>query len=97
MIKAVENIFSRFFSEGNLKRFEKFILISATLGFIIHLLLILLNNNGYLDLSFFQDKLFVNPISAEEEEIYLKAISDQIQVITKDLRKNTSKYFNRND
>ena len=64
MIKTVENIFSRFFSEGNLKRFEKFILISATLGFIIHLLLILLNNNGYLDLSFFQDKLFVNPISA---------------------------------
>jgi hypothetical protein len=64
MIKTVENIFSRFFSEENLKRFEKFILISATLGFIIHLLLILLNNNGYLDLSFFQDKLFVNPISA---------------------------------
>jgi hypothetical protein len=64
MVKTVENIFSRFFSEENLKRFEKFILISATLGFIIHLLLILLNNNGYLDLSFFQDKLFVNPISA---------------------------------
>ena len=64
MIKAVENIFSGLFSEGNLKKFEKFILISATLGFIIHLLLILLNNNGYVDLSFFQDKLFVNPISA---------------------------------
>ena len=64
MIKKVENIFSGLFSEGNLKRFEKFILISATFGFIIHLLLILLNNNGYVDLSFFQDKLFVNPISA---------------------------------
>lgn len=64
MIQAVENIFSRLFSEENLKRFEKIILISATLGFIIHLLLILLNNNGYIDLSFFQDKLFVNPISA---------------------------------
>ena len=64
MIKTVENIFSRLFSEGNLKKFEKFILISATLGFIVHLLLILLNNNGYVDLSFFQDKLFVNPISA---------------------------------
>ena len=64
MIKAVENIFSELFSEGNLKKFEKFILISATLGFIVHLLLILLNNNGYVDLSFFQDKLFVNPISA---------------------------------
>ncbi len=64
MIQAVENIFSRLFSEENLKRFEKLILISATFGFIIHLLLILLNNNGYIDLSFFQDKLFVNPISA---------------------------------
>ncbi len=64
MIRAVENIFSRLFSEENLKKFEKLILISATLGFIIHLLLILLNNNGYIDLSFFQDKLFVNPISA---------------------------------
>ena len=64
MIKTIENIFSGLFSEGNLKKFEKFILISATLGFIIHLLLILLNNNGYVDLSFFQDKLFVNPISA---------------------------------
>ena len=64
MIKTVENIFSGLFSEGNLKRFEKFILISATFGFIIHLLLIILNNNGYVDLSFFQDKLFVNPISA---------------------------------
>ena len=64
MIKAVENIFSGLFSERNLKKFEKFILISATLGFIVHLLLILLNNNGYVDLSFFQDKLFVNPISA---------------------------------
>ena len=64
MIKTVENIFSHLFSEGNLKRFERFILISATFGFIIHLLLILLNNNGYVDLSFFQDKLFVNPISA---------------------------------
>ena len=64
MIKTVENIFSGLFSEGNLKKFEKFILISATLGFIFHLLLILLNNNGYVDLSFFQDKLFVNPISA---------------------------------
>ena len=29
---------------------------------------------------------FVNFVSAEEEEIYLKAISDQIQVITKDLK-----------
>ena len=64
MIGVIENIFTKVFSEKNLKTFEKIILISATLGFIVHLILILLNNNGYIDLSFFQDRLFVNPISA---------------------------------
>ena len=64
MTNVVENIFGKVFSEKNLKFFEKIILIAATLGFIIHLILILLNNNGYLDLSFFKDQLFVNPISA---------------------------------
>ena len=38
---------------------------------------------------------FINPIYAEEEEIYLKAISDQIQVITKDL-KHWKKQFIKN-
>lgn len=64
MTKAIESIFGKVFSEKNLKVFEKIILIAATLGFIIHLILILLNNNGYLNLSFFKDQLFVNPISA---------------------------------
>ena len=64
MTGVIGNIFSKVFSEKNLKNFEKIILISATFGFIIHLILILLNNNGYIDLSFFQDRLFVNPISA---------------------------------
>jgi len=64
MTGVIVNIFSKVFSEKNLKNFEKIILISATLGFIIHLILILLNNSGYIDLSFFRDRLFVNPISA---------------------------------
>ena len=64
MTGVIGNIFSKVFSEKNLKNFEKIILISATFGFIIHLILILLNNNGYIDLSFFHDRLFVNPISA---------------------------------
>ena len=64
MTGAIVNIFSKVFSEKNLKNFEKIILISATLGFIIHLILILLNNSEYIDLSFFRDSLFVNPISA---------------------------------
>ena len=53
MIGVIENIFTKVFSEKNLKTFEKIILVSATLGFIVHLILILLNNNGYIDLSFF--------------------------------------------
>ena len=64
MTEKVNSVFEKVFSDGNLKTFEKIILFLATSGFIIHLFLILLNNNGYLDLSFFQDKLFVNPISA---------------------------------
>ena len=44
MIGVIENIFTKVFSEKNLKTFEKIILISATLGFIVHLILILLNN-----------------------------------------------------
>ena len=54
----------KFFQICNLKTFEKIILFLATAGFIIHLVLILLNNKGYVDLSFFQGSLFVNPISA---------------------------------
>ena len=40
---------------------------------------------------------FVNPISAEEEEIYLKAISDQIQVITKDLKTLEKAVYQKSD
>ena len=64
MTEKINIVFGKVFSDRNLRIFEKLILFLATSGFIIHLLLILLNNNGYLDLSFFNDSLFVNPISA---------------------------------
>ncbi len=64
MTEKINIIFGKVFSEENLGKFEKLILFLATSGFIIHLLLILLNNKGYIDLSFFNDSLFVNPISA---------------------------------
>ena len=41
--------------------------------------------------------LFINPINAEEEEIYLKAISDQIQVITKDLKTLEKAVYQKSD
>ena len=64
MTEKINIVFGKVFSDRNLRIFEKLILFLATGGFIIHLLLILLNNKGYVDLSFFNDSLFVNPISA---------------------------------
>ena len=40
---------------------------------------------------------FSNTISAEEEEVYLKAISDQIQVITKDLKTLEKAVYQKSD
>ena len=48
MTYKIEQIFFKIFSEKNLKTFEKVILFFATGGFIVHLLLIILNNNGVL-------------------------------------------------
>ena len=64
MNSRIEKLFLKVFSENNLKKFEKFILFFATIGFIIHLGLILLNNNGLLNLSIGEDTLLQNPISA---------------------------------
>ena len=64
MTEKINIVFGKVFSDRNLRIFEKLILFLATGGFIIHLLLILLNNKGYVDLYFFNDSLFVNPISA---------------------------------
>lgn len=64
MNAKIEKLFLKVFSEKNLQKFEKFILFFATAGFIIHLTLILLNNNGVLNISFGSDTLLQNPISA---------------------------------
>lgn len=64
MNAKIEKLFMRVFSKTNLKNFEKFILFFATVGFIIHLGLILLNNNGVLNLSIGEESLLQNPISA---------------------------------
>ena len=64
MNSRIEKLFLKVFSENNLKKFEKFILFFATIGIIIHLGLILLNNNDLLNLSIGEDNLLQNPISA---------------------------------
>ena len=60
MTSKIEQIFFKVFSEKNLKTFEKVILFFSTGGFIVHLLLILLNNNGVINVG--ENILLQNPI-----------------------------------
>jgi len=62
--KKIEGLFSVIYSENNIKQFEKYILYLASLGFVIHLLIILLNNYNLIELSIIETNLFSNPISA---------------------------------
>ena len=62
--KKIEDLFSRIFSEKAIKIFEKYILYLASIGFVIHLIVILLNNYNIIELSIIGPDLFSNPISA---------------------------------
>jgi hypothetical protein len=62
--KKIEDLFSRVFSEKAIKMFEKYILYLASIGFVIHLIVILLNNYNIIELSIIGPDLFSNPISA---------------------------------
>ena len=63
MLNFGSNIFDRIFSEDNRKKIESFTIWSATLGFIIHLSLVLLNNYSIIDIGN-ESLLLTNPISA---------------------------------
>jgi len=60
----IENLFSIIFSENVLKIIEKYILYLASIGFMVHLFLIFLNNNNLIDLAIVESNLLSNPISA---------------------------------
>ena len=62
--KKIENLFSIVYSENVIKRVEKYILYLASVGFVIHLSLIFLNNYNLVDLSIINSNLLSNPISA---------------------------------
>ena len=64
MLKRVDSLHKKVFSEKNIKSFEKLILYFAIAGFLIHLLLVLLNLK--YDVNYFVglDSLLSNPISA---------------------------------
>ena len=62
--KKIEDLFSKIFYEEAIKKFEKYILYLASLGFVIHLIIILLNNYNIIELSIVGPDLFSNPISA---------------------------------
>ena len=62
--QKIEDLFSIIFSEIVIKKFEKYILYLASIGFVIHLTIILLNNYNLIELSVVGTNLFSNPISA---------------------------------
>ena len=62
--QKIEDLFSKIFSEKIIKKFEKYILYLASIGFVIHLTIILLNNYNLIELSVVGTNLFSNPISA---------------------------------
>ena len=63
MIKIGSKIFDGIFSEENRKKIEGFTIWSATIGFIFHLSLVLLNNYSIINIG--DESLFLtNPISA---------------------------------
>ena len=60
----IENFFSIVFSEKIIKIVEKYILYLASIGFVVHLSLIFINNYNLIDLAIIQSNLLSNPISA---------------------------------
>ena len=63
MIKTGSRIFDGIFSENNRKKIESFTIWSASIGFIFHLSLVLLNNNSIINIGN-ESLLLTNPISA---------------------------------
>ena len=63
MLKIGSKVFDRIFSEGNRKIIETYTIWTATIGFIFHLSLVLLNNYSIIDIGN-ESLLLTNPISA---------------------------------
>jgi hypothetical protein len=63
MLKIGSKIFDGIFSEVNRKKIESFTIWSATIGFIFHLSLVLLNNYSIINIGN-ESLLLTNPISA---------------------------------
>ena len=63
MLKIGSKVFDRIFSEGNRKIIETYTIWTATIGFIFHLSLVLLNNYSIINIGN-ESLLLTNPISA---------------------------------
>ena len=64
MIKIIDLLHAKIFSEKNIKNFEKLILYFAVAGFLIHLTLVFLNLKYNINYFVGLDNLLSNPISA---------------------------------
>lgn len=64
MLKRIDKLHEKFFSEKNIKKFEKLILYFSISGFLIHLALVFLNLKYGINYFVGLDNLLSNPISA---------------------------------
>jgi hypothetical protein len=64
MLKRIDFLHNKIFSEKNIKNFEKIILYFAIAGFLIHLILVFLNLQYGVNYFIGLDSLLSNPISA---------------------------------
>ena len=63
MMQKVDHLFDTIFSKNSQKKFEKYILLLAAVGFVTHLILIFLNIYGFVNIEI-GGNLLSNPISA---------------------------------
>ena len=63
ILRLGSNIFDLIFSDSNRKKIERVTIWTATIGFIVHLTLVIINNNSFLSFSI-DNSLLSSPISA---------------------------------
>jgi len=83
MLKLGSKIFDIIFSEFNRKKIENFTIWTATLGFIFHLSLVLLNNNSIVTFTIKNPEYRPVNASADSEEV--KNIKKVIIKLRKDI------------
>ena len=74
-MKQINLLFDTIFSKYSRRKFEKFILVLAALGFVTHLVIILLNSRGYINFDYDGNLLSEHDLLASENIKKMNIIS----------------------